>query len=106
MLAIEEVINTIEAFRHMEDGNLLILVPRLIEQMTKPDRVTILDWRVKEGDMVQPDAPMLTLDFLGDDWYLPIPPDRAYRVVRIEATVGDIVHLDDPLIVLEPIRAI
>ncbi|SRR6266536_2425071 len=105
MLAIEEVINEIEALRHMEGGNLLILVPRLIEQMTKPDRVEILEWHVKEGDIVQPDAPMLTVDFLQDDWYLPVPPlGGSLRVVRIKASVGDIVHLDDPLIVLAPIR--
>lgn len=106
MLAIEEAINEIEALKSMGDGNILILVPRLIPQMTKPDRAEILEWHVKEGDIVQPDAPMLTVDFLQDDWYLPVPPlGGSLRVVRIKASIGTIVHLHDPLIVLAPVQA-
>ena len=106
MLAIKEVISEIEALKTLEDGNILILVPRLIEQMTKPDRVEILAWHVKEGDIIQPDAPMLTVDFLQDDWYLPVPPlGGSLHVVSIEASVGTIVHLDDPLIVLRSCKA-
>jgi pyruvate/2-oxoglutarate dehydrogenase complex dihydrolipoamide acyltransferase (E2) component len=100
MLAVEEVTHEIEALRRMEDGTILVLVPRLIVQMTRPDRAEILEWHVKEGDIVQPDAEMVTLDFLQDDWYLPVPPvAEALRVVRIVARAGDIVHLHDPLIV-------
>ena len=106
MLAVEEVTNEIEAMKRMEGGTILVLVPRLIVQMTRPDRAEILEWHVKEGDIVQPDAPMLTLDFLQDDWYLPVPPlGQVLRVVRIEASVGTIVHLGDPLIVLAPVQA-
>ena len=101
MLAVEEVIEEIEALSNIGNGNFLILVPRLIAQMTRPDRAEVLEWHVKEGDIIQPDEPMLTLDFLQDDWYLPVPPlGGSLRVVRIETQVGDIVHLHDPLIVL------
>jgi hypothetical protein len=48
MLAIEEVMGEIEAPKTMEDGHILILTPRLIEQMTKPDRVEVLAWHVSE----------------------------------------------------------
>src|SRR3954467_386268 len=105
MFAVEEIMNEIEAMRRMEDGTILMLVPRLIPQMTRPDRAEILEWHVKEGDVIHPDAPMLTLDFLQDDWYLPVPPlGRDLRVVKIEALEGDIVHLHDPLIVLVPLQ--
>ena len=101
MLAVEEI----EALKNVGNGNFLILVPRLIAQMTRPDRAEVLEWYVKEGDIVQPDAPMLTLDFLQDDWYLPVPPlGGSVRVVSIKARTGDIVHLDDPLIILAPVR--
>lgn len=104
MLAIEEVTNEIEALKHIGNGNVVILVPRLIAQMTIPDRVEILAWEVKEGDIVQPGEPMLIADFLQDDWYLPVPPlGRPLHVVKIEASVGSIVHLHDPLIVLAPV---
>jgi hypothetical protein len=104
-MTMQEVIGEVEAIKYMSDGNIHIFVPRLIEQMTKPDRVQILEWHVKEGDIVQPDTLMLTADFLQDDWYFPIPPlGNSLRVIRIEASVGDIVHLDDPLIVLKPVR--
>lgn len=104
MLAVEEVSHEIKALRTLEDGTLLILVPHLIPQMTRPDRVEILEWDVQEGDIVQPDAPMLSVDFLQDDYYLPVPPlGNSLRVVKIKALVGDIVHLDDPLIILAPI---
>lgn len=106
MLAIEEVTNGIEASRNIGNGTILILVPRLIEQMTSPDRVEVLEWHVKEGDIVQPDTPMLTVDFLGDDWYLPVPPlGDALCVVKIQAPVGTTVHLHDSLIILVPVQA-
>jgi hypothetical protein len=101
MLASKNMINEIEALKCMGNGNILILVPRLIVQMTRPDCVKILEWHIREGERVEPGAPMLTVDFLQDDWYLPIPPlGGSLRVLRIEASVGDIVHLHDPLILL------
>jgi len=101
MLTIEEAIDEIKALRDVGNGNILILVPRLVEQMTEPDHVKVLEWHVQEGDIVQSNMPMLTVEFLQDDWYLPIPPiEGLLRVVRIVAPIGGILHLNDPLIVL------
>ena len=88
-----------------QDGNLLFRVPHLIPHMTKPDRVTILHWHIKEGDIVNPDDLMVTFDFLGDDWHVSMPPLGPLRVLKIEVAEGNIVHLHDPLIVLEPVQS-
>ena len=81
------------------DGNILLRLPHLSAHMTERDSVTVIGWDVREGDIVYPDEWMVAFD---DDLSLTIPPIGAsLRVVKIEATQGQVMHLHDPLIVLE-----
>ena len=98
----------IEGITFGNEGKVFVSLPHLRAYMTTPDRVTVLEWRLKEGDIVtsgHDEEDMVTLDFLGDDWYLPIPPlNGPMRVAKIEASVGQVIHLHDLLIVFEPVR--
>jgi|SRR5947207_662942 len=83
------------------EGNVSLRVPHLDSDMTEEDGVTITAWDVNEGDSVYPHDWMVAFTFQGEEVSLTIPPiGAALRVVRIEATRGQIVHLHDPLIVL------
>ena len=90
-----------------EDGKILFRVPHFIPHQTTPDRVEILAWHIKEGDIVVPDAPLVHCEFLGDDWHITMPllEYGPLRVLKIEASCGQIVHLHDPLILWEPVLA-
>ena len=87
-------------------GTYIIRLPRLFEQMTDPDTVTILEWHVREGDIVQPDAPLVKVEALQDIYHIPLPPYRMirvpHRVVKIARAAGSTIYLHDLLIVLEP----
>jgi len=107
MLSVRESKDEIDATKLIEDGTFHILVPRFIIQMTEPDRVEILKWHIKEGDIVEPGMPMVTVEFLQDDWYLPVPPlNVLLRVVSIKASVGRVVHLYDLLTILAPVQEV
>jgi hypothetical protein len=96
-----------EAIKVDTKGTVFISVPRLKSYMKRPDRVQVLTWHLQEGDIVEANADereMITLDFLGNDWELPIPPFlRPMRVARIAVGAGTTIHLFDPLIVFEPV---
>jgi hypothetical protein len=103
----EEATNEIEGIEIGEGGKVFISLPHLSD-MTAPDRAKVLEWYIKEGDVVtqgHDEVDMILLDFLGDDWWLPIPPlNGPMRVAKIEAEVGKVIHLNDPLIVFEPVQ--
>jgi hypothetical protein len=95
------------------NGTVLLRLPHLISDMTTPDRVKVLEWHVQEDDVIlgndeeNDERDMVHLEFLGNDWYLPIPPfSNPMRVVRIEAEVGETIHLHDLLIVFEPVTIV
>jgi hypothetical protein len=92
-----------DPIEELADGNVLFRVPHLIPHMTAPDRVEILAWHIREGDIVAADTLLVHFEFLGDDWYVTMPPLEygPLRVVKIEAGSGQIVHLHDPLIIWE-----
>jgi hypothetical protein len=98
----------IEGIEIGKDGKVFTCLPHLVSHMTQPDQVQVLEWYVKEGDIVtdgHQERDMIHLDFLGDDWFLPIPPlNGPMRVVEIRAEVGKIIRLNDPLIVFEPVQ--
>ena len=96
----QEEKHTIET---VDDGNILFRVPHLIPHMTRPDRVEIIAWHIKEGDIVKPDDAMVTFDFLGDDWHICMPPLGPVRVLKIIVPAGTLVHLHDPLLLLAPV---
>jgi len=95
-----------EAIEINEDGKLIFRVFRLIPHMTKPDRVTILNWHINTGDIVHSDDLIVTFEFLGNDWYISMPPLEPLRVLNIVVDEGSTVHLHDPLIIFEPVQSV
>jgi hypothetical protein len=98
----------IEGIEIGEGGKVFVSLPHLRSYMTPPDQAKVLNWYIQIGDIVPGDEEerdMLLLDFLGDDWFLPIPLMRGpMRVAKIEASVGKTIHLNDPLVVFEPVQ--
>lgn len=91
------------------DGYISINVPLLQSHMRPSDLAYVRKWDVCEGDMLT-SGWMVSLDFLGDIWDLPLPTreellpgrteqDLQIQVARIKATEGSGVHVGDPLIV-------
>jgi hypothetical protein len=92
----------------IKDGKVFVSLPRLVADMTPPDRVKVLDWYLREGEVVvgleEQEEQMALLEFLGDGCLLAIPPLGRMRVVKIEAEVGKIIHLNAPLVVFERVQ--
>src|SRR5262249_35287760 len=103
-----EATEQIEGIEIGEGGRIFVSLPHLVSDMTQPDQAQVLEWYVKEGDIVvgqdEQEEMMLLLEFLGDGCLLAIPPLGPVRVVKIEASVGKVIHLHDPLIVFEPVQ--
>lgn len=92
---------------------LTLRVPIVFPTMTKPDVLTILEWYVREGDIIQPPPdlnnlpPLLNIDapyYGGSEITLPVPeflrvPCRVVRILKPEQST---IQLGDELIMLEP----
>lgn len=94
---------------------LTLRVPIVFPTMTEPDVLTVLEWYVREGDIIQPPPdieklpPLLNLDapyYGGSEITLPVPEFLrvAHRVVRILKPAQSTIQLGDELIVLEPLE--
>ena len=86
-------------------GTYTIRLPKLFEQMTDPDAVTILKWHIKEHGILQPNAPLLLCEACIGYIDIPAPPRSMMRsplrIMRITRGEGATVYLNDLLIVLE-----
>jgi len=82
-----------------------ITVPQLFEIMTIHDPVTILEWYVQPGDIVEPGANLLKVRAPGRTITIPTPPELTvpHRVVEIAPSERGPLHLGGFLIRLEPL---
>jgi hypothetical protein len=83
-----------------------IYLPELFKGMVKEDTQTVLEWYVKEGDIVQPGANLVLLDVWNGEHDIPAPPEMTipHRVKRLGKKAGEEIHLGDFLISLEPVE--
>jgi hypothetical protein len=90
-------------------------VPIVFPTMTRPDILTVLEWYVKDGDIIEPPRdinnlpPLLDVDapyYGGSEITLPVPEFLCvpHRVVRILKPEQSTVQLGDELIMLEPLE--
>lgn len=87
---------------------LSIRVPKLFDTHTRHDLLTVKEWHVKEGDIVQPEQQLVTLDTPPGLYHIPAYPQKkmktAHRVVAISAPAGSTIRLGEELIQLEPVE--
>lgn len=83
-----------------------IYLPKLFEIMDEHDVVTILEWYVALGDIVEPGVNLLKVRAPGRTITIPTPPELQipHRVVQIAKVAQSEVRLGDLLIKLEPIE--
>ena len=83
-----------------------IYLPKLFEGMVKEDTQTVLEWYVKEEDIVQPSTVLVLLDVWNGEHEIPAPPEitTPHRVIKLGKQVGEEIHLGDFLISLEPVE--
>src|SRR5690348_16612523 len=95
------MVATIEMTSKMET----VHVPRLFPTHTVREILVIEKWHVQEGDILQPNAAMVSLETPPGFFDIPAPPEvtRPHRVVRLHASEGEEIWLDEPLITLEPV---
>ncbi len=82
-----------------------IYLPKLFELMTEPDPVTITEWFVALGDIVQPGDNLVEVWAPGRRITIPTPPELTtpHRVVEIAKGEQGPLHMGDLLIKLEPL---
>ena len=82
-----------------------IYLPKLFEIMVEEDVQTVLQWYVKEGDIVQPGAMLVQLDVWDGEYRIPTPPEvtAPHRVTKLGKQVGEKIHLGEFLLSLEPV---
>ncbi len=71
-------------------------LPDLGEGLTEAE---IVEWHVKGGDVVTADQLMLTVET--DKAMVEVPSPQDGKIARLCAEVGDIVHIDEPLVEFE-----
>ena len=84
-----------------------IYLPKLFELMVKEDVQTVLEWYVREGDIVEPGALLVLIDVWDGEYDIPTPPEVTvpHRVIKLGKQVGEEIHLGDFLISLEPVTS-
>lgn len=96
---------------------LTLKVPICFPTMTEPDILTVLEWYIREGDIIQPSLdlnslpPLLNVDapyYGGSEILLPVPEflDVPHRVIRILKPEQSTIQLGDELIILEPLEEV
>ncbi len=80
-------------------------VPKLFPTHTVREVLIVEKWHVQEGDILQPDALMVSLETPPGFFDIPAPPEVTvpHRVTRLHTPEGGEIRLNDPLITLEPI---
>lgn len=88
-------------------GTKEVRVPKLFPTHTVRETLTIERWYVREGDIIQPNALMVSLETPPGFFDIPTPPSVTvpHRVVCLHMPESGEVRLHDPLITLEPIAA-
>jgi len=84
-----------------------VRVPKLFPTHTWRERLTVEQWHIHEGDILQPDALMVSLETPPGFFDIPAPPEvtMPHRVKRIYAAQGGEIRLGDRLVTLEPISS-
>src|SRR5436309_10515053 len=100
--------NKTEKEAHASNEPLTLNLPKLFPSMTRPDIITVQEWKFKVGDALPLDARQCLLRFSCsgvDEGSLLIPNFlcRPHRIVSILKPAGSTMQLDDPLFVLEPV---
>lgn len=82
-----------------------VSVPKLFPTHTVRETLTVEQWHVQEGDILQPDALMVSLETPPGFFDIPAPPSitAPHKVIRIHVAQGNEIRLNDTLITLEPI---
>ncbi len=86
-----------------------LALPQLFPSMTRPDWVTIQQWKYGIGDVLplDPEQTLLIAACVRGEASLHIPDflEKPHRIVQILAPAGATLHLGDPLFVLEPVES-
>jgi hypothetical protein len=87
--------------------SLEVRVPKLFPTHTVRETLTVERWHVREGDVLQPDALMVSLETPPGFFDIPAPPEVTvpHRVMHLHAAEGGEIRLNDLLITLEPVSA-
>lgn len=80
-------------------------VPKLFPTHTVREVLIVEKWYVHEGDIIQPDAMMVSLETPPGFFDIPTPPTvtMPHRVLHLHVPENGEIRLDDPLITLAPI---
>lgn len=80
-------------------------VPKLFPTHTIREILTVERWHVQEGDILQPNALMVSLETPPGFFDIPTPPEVTvpHRVIHLHVAKGGEIRLNDPLITLEPV---
>jgi hypothetical protein len=84
-----------------------VRVPKLFPTHTPRERLTVEQWHVHEGDILQPDALMVSLETPPGFFDIPAPPEVTipHRIKHIYVSQGGEIRLGDRLATLEPISS-
>ena len=92
-----------------KNKQITLTLPQLFPSMTRPDWVTIQEWKYGAGDVLplDPEQVLLVALCVRGEARLQIPDflEGPHRIVEILADAGTTLHLDDPLFVLEPVES-
>ena len=82
-----------------------IYVPKLFPTHTIREILVVEQWYVREGDILQPKALMVSLEAPPGFFDIPAPPEITvpHRVIHLCVGRGEKTRLHEPLITLEPI---
>lgn len=82
-----------------------VRVPKLFPTHTVREVLIVEKWHVQEGDILQPDALMVSLETPPGFFDIPVPPEVTvpHYVVRLHVAEGGEIRLNDLLITLEPV---
>ena len=82
-----------------------VRVPKLFPTHTVREVLTVERWYIREGDIVQPDMLMVSLETPPGFFDIPTPPavTEPYRVGHLHVPEGGEIRLNDLLITLERI---
>ena len=86
-------------------SNIEVRVPKLFPTHTIREVLSIEKWYVQEGDILNPNALMVSFETPPGFFDVPAPPEVTipHRVVRLHVQEGDEIRLNGLFITLEPI---
>jgi hypothetical protein len=83
-------------------------LPRLFPTMSDEDVLTVKQWYVSEGDIVNPNDFLIEVEGPPGLIRIPTPPEitTAHRVQQIFKQTGDQARLGEFLVTLKPVKAL